>query len=277
MSPMAPRHPPEMVPILAAGWLGFFSRIVVSVKGIRPFLFFFIVDVSRDRRLSPFTHEPERQWDRIILREEGRTSSPGYDVSRQRKKRPVAKGHHVRDRKRKWRKNLIICQDSKVAWLCLFEANILGLFGQRISGRIGGFHFLFFFCTFERLPVWHRRHDHEMRFSFSLESFHLKLALEFLDYRWCKSLECMNLSGINHHDFAKMQFIRRKYTGRLDMSFIILFYISSSFEVRNLISQWNNCKFINQSIIGIYVMWMSTITIFCNIKNNLIEYKKIIY
>lgn len=87
-----PRHPPEMVPILALGWLGFISRIVVSVKGIRPFLFFFIVDVSRDRRLSPFTREPEGQWDRIILREEGRTSSPGYDVSRQRKKGQLQKG-----------------------------------------------------------------------------------------------------------------------------------------------------------------------------------------
>lgn len=203
---MASRQPPEMVSILAPGWLGFFSRVVVSAKGIRPFLFFFVVDVSRDRRLSPFTREPAMG---SHYPERGRTNfftwiwrkSSAFEHA---EKRPVAKEHHVRERKREWRKNLIIGQDSKVAWFCLFiwgeYSRIIWPKDIREDRGISFFLFLYFreaSCMAPPSRSWDA-------LLFLARVISLEISIEFLDYRWRKSLECMNLSCINHHDFAKM-------------------------------------------------------------------------
>lgn len=142
---------------------------------------------------------------------EDRTFPPGYDVSSQhlvREKKPVVqKGIAYRDGKREWKRDrTIIGQDSKVACdSSAFAFETSGIYPRIISAKgypagLRDFFFFFFFCTFEKFPVRHRRH---VRAPFSLESSHLKLALESLDYGWRKSLERTNLSR-TFGDFAKM-------------------------------------------------------------------------
>lgn len=148
------------------------------------------------------------QWDRIILREEGRTSSPGYDVSPQhlstRKKGQLQKSITYEKEKESEGRT---CSSVKIRkWLgsaFSFEANILGLFGQRISGRIGGFRF-FLFLYFREASCMAPPSRSWDALLFLARVISLEISIEFLDYRWRKSLECMNLSCINHHDFAKM-------------------------------------------------------------------------
>lgn len=124
---------------------GFFFRIVVSAKDIRQFLFFFV-------ERSPFSFH---SWIREAMGShysEGerpdfftwiwRKSSAFEDAKKVSCKRAWHTGRKKRVKERLYHRSRF--ESRLILLLYSRHWNILGLFGQRISGRIEGFHFLFY-------------------------------------------------------------------------------------------------------------------------------------
>lgn len=140
---------------------------------------------ARDR-LSPFTRESARQWVRIIPRGKGRTFSPGCDVSPQRlktQKKPAAKGHDIRDRKKKSeRERERLDHRSRIRkWLdSTFRIRGTGISGDYSAKGYpaGDWKDFIFFCSFEEVSCMAPPSRSWDTLFHAFKSSHLKLALE---------------------------------------------------------------------------------------------------